>query len=252
MKVPLEYQKEYIDFLLKIDNIYNEAKRFAKHNYWISGIIAGTDVDDLNLVLNNEKPMALIMNQELINTKKKRNEICNLYPDKFDCKYEDEMLYFGRPFNVLLATNLWNIFTTNLLKREIALGYLLGYPIENVAAYILRISIRRLRLDGKLLPYIEPQPQISRTPISDVLNDRKELVLILLPTTRTEVIQPLIDKLKNIIMQDEHLDFCVCYRSNQRATPYIVFGNKRLVGAFWSKIPSPIDSVKRRPFRLVD
>jgi len=244
MKVPTEYHDEYNDFLSIVDMIYNEAKRFAKHNYWIPQRDQQDDEDDLYEVLNYEKPMALIMTPEMINSAKKRSEICNLNPDKYDCKYEDleKMLYFGRPFNVLLATNLVPIFGSNWIKRELALGYLLGYPIENVAAYILRISIMGLRLDGKLAPSIKPQPQRSRDPISDVLNDRKKLVRITFHTrkhTRRERILPLINNLKNIIEQDKYLDFCVCYRSNRLGTPYIVFGYKRLVDAYWSKIPSP-------------
>ena len=223
-------------------SIIDNRKDLGKYTYWETYV--GSPQDEFELTKMGIKPMMLLWEsnpdaQVYIN---KAKNIC----DKdlgFSCGYigqSDIHFIFGEPTYVHIGEILPKIVDyvdDDQFMYDVMLGLLLGYPIPNIASFLNRLTIMGSDFD---LNIVSSTPKRSRNPIKDVLLGKKDLVQISYPTRKhadKEIINERINELTEIINEKSHLDYCVCYRNNNYGTPYIVFGDKRLVDAYWEQIP---------------
>jgi len=236
----MKFEKKIRKLFKLTEYIISHHKEIGKYTYWYTYI--GSEKDEFESTKIGLKPMVLLWDNNGKSDRfiKEAKNICK--KDKgFSCGYIGSSkihFIFGTPSHVFIGQRLLSHWAEEVpLVYDVLLGLLLGYPIPNIASFLNRLSIMFSEFDEKS---IYPQPQRSRNPIQDVLDDKKEFVLIPFPTrghTEVEKINPIISQLNGIIEKDKYLDFCVCYRNNTEGTPYIVFGDKRLVDAYWEQIP---------------
>lgn len=225
----MKYQNRIKSLKNKVKNIDKNSVKFGHKTYWLQEGIYTDNEKELLAVKKGIKPMGLITpnsaNEDLI---QKAKDFCDKKSGYSWAMVLNKQFVYGKNFNVYAAQHIGSFS-----NFDIALGLLLGYSKEHVAAFEIRLMTM---LRGKHIHY-PVKPIKSRNPIKDVLSEKRDLVEInfkpdknfwVLPKTVNEKIE----EIKKLCKKNKKLDFAVLYKGKD-GKPFIVFGKKSLINKIY-------------------
>lgn len=178
----MKYQNRIKNLKDKVKSIDKNSVKFGHQTYWNAGGIYADNEKELLAVKKGKKPMGLITpNSRTEHIIQKAKDFCDKKSGYSWAMVLNNQFVYGKNFNVYAVNHLGSFS-----NFDIALGLLLGYSKEHVAAFEIRLMTM---LRGKHIHY-PVKPIRSRNPIKDVLSKKRELVEINFKTDKGSYISP--------------------------------------------------------------
>ena len=227
----MKYKNRIKSLKNKVKKIDESSLKFGSKTFWFQVEVYGDNEKEFSAVKKGKKPMGLIhrnlKNKAFI---QKVKDFCDKKSGySWDIVMNNQFVY-GKNFNVYAAKHI-----DDFSNFDVALGLLLGYSKEHIAAFNLRIQI----LFGNKDMHYPTRPIRSRNPIKDVLNGKRDLVQINFKDDGSHHISHFVNKkikeLKKICDRNKNLSFLVLYKKIKCGEPFIVFGQKSLMDKVYIK-----------------